>query len=111
MKKKKWKVMVSENVLKKFKDIPDNVADEFEKLILGFKTGKIDPTKIGSPVDWVKLDIKLICPKCNSKEVEWLLDKNSNEVTFNCLKCDESFWMTFNEYKRAIKRNPQNIIS
>ena len=109
-KKKKWKVIFSDEILKKFEDIPDEVSEEFEKLIKGFKTGKLDPTKIGQPVDWVELDIKLRCPKCESKNVEWLLDKNSNEVTFHCLNCGEGFWMTYGEYKNAVKKNPDCII-
>ncbi len=110
-KKKKWKIVFSKDVLKKFEDIPDDVAEEFEKLIIGFKTGKLDPTKIGHPIDWIELDARLKCPKCKSEDVEWLLDKNSNEVTFHCLKCNEGFWMTINEYKKAVKKNPDGIIS
>jgi len=109
-KKKKWKVVFSENVLNSFEDIPDAVSEEFEKLIKGFKTGKLNPTKIGQPVDWIELKLKLKCPECKSKDVEWLLDKNSNEVTFHCLKCTERFWMTFDEYKNAVKKNPDCII-
>lgn len=107
---KKWKVEFSDEVLKKFEDIPDDVSEEFEKLIKGFKTGELDPTKIGEPVDWIELKIKLRCPSCDSKDVEWLLDKNSNEVTFHCLKCSEGFWMTKQEYEKAIKKNPDCII-
>ena len=88
----------------------DDAAEEFEKLIKGFKTGKLDPTKIGKPVNWVKLDKKLICPGCKSQNVEWLLDKNSKEVYFHCLKCNESFWMTLKEYDKNIKKNPDKIV-
>lgn len=109
-KKKKWKVDFSDDVLKKFKDLPDNVVEEFEKIIKGFKTGELDPTKVGQPINWIELKVKLKCPKCKSNNVEWLLDKNSNEVTFHCLKCSESFWMTFEEYKKVVKRNPDCII-
>src|SRR3989344_4736564 len=108
--KKKWKVTFSDEVLEKFKEIPDNIVEEFEKIIKGFKTGELDPTKIGQPIDWIELKVKLKCPKCKSKNVEWLLDKNSNEVTFHCLKCSEGFWMTINEYKKAIKKNPDCTI-
>ena len=109
--KKEWKVTFSEEVLKKFEDLPDEVSEEFEKIITGFKTGKLDPTKIGQPRDLVELDIKLKCPECKSEEVEWLLDKNSDEVTFHCLKCSEGFWMTFGEYKRAVEKNSDCIIN
>src|SRR3989344_102324 len=105
-KNKKWKVLFSDEILSKIDDLPDKVYDKFTTLIQGFKTGKLDPKKIGKPVDWKELKIKLICSKCKSKDVEWLLDKNSDEVTFHCLNCKESFWMTHKEYKRAIKRNP-----
>ena len=107
---KKWEVAFSNEALEKFKDLPDDTAEEFEKLIRGFKTGKLNPTKIGKPVNWVKLDKKLICPECKSQDVEWLLDKNSNEVYFHCLKCNESFWMTLKEYDKTIKKNPDKII-
>ena len=107
---KKWKVVFSEEFLDKYKDIPDNVAEEFEKLIKGFKTGELDPTKIGSPMNLVDLDVKLKCPNCESKNVEWLLDKNSKEVTFHCLECSDCFWMTFDEYKKAIEKNPDCIV-
>ena len=107
---KKWKISFSNEFLKKFESLQDNVVEELEKLIKGFKTGKLDPTEIGQPVEWVDLDIKLICSKCESKDVEWMLDKNSNEVIFHCLKCNEGFWMTKKEYKNAINKNPNKII-
>jgi ribosomal protein L33 len=108
--KKKYKVKFSEEVLDKYNDLPDKVVEEFEKIIKGFKEGTIDPTKLGTPIDWIELKIKLKCPKCKSNEVEWLLDKNSNEVTFNCLRCSEHFWMTKKEYEIAVKRNPDCIV-
>jgi len=108
--KKKWEVKFSKEVLKKFENLPDDVSEEFEKLIIGIKTGKIDPTKISQPIDWVELKVKLKCPKCESKDVEWLLDKNSNEVTFHCLSCSDGFWMTKKEYENAIKTNQDCII-
>ncbi len=110
-KKKKWKIEFSDEVLKKFEDLPDEISEEFEKIIKGFKTGKLDLTKIGQPVDWVDLKIKLRCPKCKSENVEWLLDKNSNEVTFHCFRCSEGFWMIINDYKRAVRKNPDCITS
>lgn len=107
---KKWKVEFSEEVLKKSQEMPDEVYEKFEEIIEGFKTGELDPKKVGQPVDWIELNIKLKCPECESNDVEWLLDKNSDEVTFHCLKCSESFWMTHEEYKGAIKRNPNKIV-
>ena len=109
-KNKKWKVKFSEEAVRKLKDIPDDVYEEFEKMVKGFKEGKLDPKKVGQPIKWVELKIKLKCPDCKSNNVEWLLDKNSNEVTFHCLKCSESFWMTYEEYKKAVKRNPDKIV-
>ncbi len=109
-KKKKWKVTFSEEALKKFNDIPDNIVEEIEKVAKGFKTGKLDPTKLGQPVDWVELEVKLKCPRCKSGNVEWLLDRNSKEITFHCLKCSESFWMTKKEYENAIKKHPDCIV-
>ena len=82
----------------------------FVKIIKGFKTGKLNPEKVGQPIDWIELDLKLKCPECKSNNVEWLLDKNSNEVTFHCLKCSESFWMTYKEYKETVRKNPDKII-
>ena len=110
MRNKKWKVEFSEEIIKKLDDIPDKAYEKFEKIIKGFKAGKLNLKKIGQPVSFVELKIKLICPECKSNKVEWLLDKNSEEVTFHCLKCGESFWMTYNEYKKAVKRNPNKII-
>ena len=107
---KKWKVGFSKEAAEKLEDMSDKDYEEFEKIIKGFKSEKLDPTKIGQPVDWIDLVVKLKCPKCKSKDVEWLLDKNSNEVTFHCLNCKESFWMTHKEYKRAIKRNPGCVL-
>jgi hypothetical protein len=106
----KWKVVGSEKFMKQSKDLPEEVYEELTKVILGFKSGEIDPTKIGKPVDYIDLDIKLRCPSCGSYNVNWLLDKNSNEVDFHCLECDESFWMTYGEYKNAIKKNSDCII-
>ena len=107
---KKWKVKFSEEILKDFNDLPDDVAEEFEKIIKGFKTGKLDPTKLGKPIDYQELEIKLICPDCNSKDVEWLLDKNSMEVDFSCPNCDRTCWMTYEEYKEAVRNNPDKIV-
>lgn len=109
-KKKKWKIKFHEDVLKKLEEIPDDVAEEFEKLIIGFKRGEIDPRNIGQPINWIELKVKLKCPKCKSKEVEWLLDKNSNEVTFHCSACKEGFWMTYKKYKKTINKNKDCII-
>lgn len=108
---KKWKVILSKEANTKVDEMPDEVYDKFTKILQGFKTGKLDPTKAGTPIDWVKLDIKLKCPECESDNVEWLLDKNSNEVTFHCLKCPERFWVTYNEYKKAVKENPDKIVN
>ena len=109
-KNKKWKVEFSEQASKKIDEMPDKAYKELEKIIKRFKTGKIDPTKLGKPIDWKSLKVKLICPECKSKNAEWFLDKNSNKVDFHCLNCDESFWMTHKEYKDAVKRNPDKII-
>ena len=109
-KKKRWKVKFSEEFVRKIDDMPDDVYEEFAKIVKGFKTGKLDPKKIGQPINWAELDVKLKCPECESNKVEWLLDKNSNEVTFHCLKCSENFWMTYKEYKEAVGRNPDKVI-
>lgn len=109
-KNKKYKVEFSNEFMKKLEDIPDDVYKKLEKMIKGFKEGKLDPKKVGQSVDWVELKIKLKCPDCKSNDVEWLLDKNSNEVTFHCLECSESFWMIYEEYKKAVKRNPDKIV-
>ncbi|MBI2043253.1 hypothetical protein HYT25_02600 [Candidatus Pacearchaeota archaeon] len=111
IKNKRWKVKFSDGVLKSLENMPDETYEEFEKIIKGFKTGELDPKKIGQPVDWIELDLKLKCPGCKSNYVEWLLDKNSNEVDFHCLECNEGFWMMYDEYKKAVKRNPDKIIS
>jgi len=110
MEKKKWKVEFSEEATKKLGDLPDDTYDELVKIVQGFKEGKLDPIKIGQPVNFVDLKIKLKCLECDSENVEWLLDKNSDEVTFHCIACGESFWMMHNEYKEAIKKNPKQII-
>lgn len=109
-KNKKWNVSFSEEATKKLDDMPDDVYEELTKIVKGFQTGKLDPKKVGQPVDLVELQIKLICPECKSHKVEWLLDKNSDEVTFHCLNCNESFWMTYEEYKKAIEKNKDKII-
>ena len=75
-----------------------------------FKEFEIDPTKLGKPVDYQELEVKLKCPECNSGNVEWLLDKNSDEVDFNCLDCKKSFWMTYGEYREAVRRNEDKIV-
>ncbi len=110
-KSKKWKIKFSEEARKKTKDLPDKVHEELTKIIKGLKEGELDPTKIGQPIDWKTLDKKLKCPECHSENVEWMLDKNSSEVDFHCTECSESFWMSHEEYKKAIKRNPDKIVS
>ena len=107
---KKWKIEFSEEAMEQSKDLPDEVYGELSKIIKGLKEGKLDPTKIGQPSDWIDLDKKLKCPECHSENVEWLLDKNSNEVDFHCMECSESFWMSHEEYKITIERNPDKIV-
>ena len=109
-KNRRWKIEFSDQAKKKVDEMPDDVYPELEKIIKGFKTGKLNPMKLGKPIDWSQVKIKLICPECKTKKVEWLLDKNSKEVDFHCVNCSESFWMTYEEYKSAIKRNPDKII-
>ncbi len=111
IKNKQWKVAFSSEATKKLNEIPDEVHQELERIIKGFKTGKLNPKTLGQPVDYEELFVKLECPECTSKEVEWLLDKNSEEVTFHCLKCSESFWMTHEEYKGAVSRNKDKVIN
>ncbi len=107
---KKWEVKFSDTVLKDLEKMSDGDYEKFEKIIKGFKMGGLDPRKIGKPVAWIELYSKLKCPECKSNYVEWLLDKNSNEVDFHCLECNKSFWTTYDEYKKAVKRNPDKII-
>ncbi len=108
--KKKFKVEFSDDSLKKINNLPDNAYNKLCDIVKGLKSGKLNPKTLGKPLDWIDLKIKLICPRCKSKEVEWLLDKNSNEVDFHCLNCMESFWMTYKEYKKAVKRNPDKVV-
>ena len=109
-KNKRWKVKFSDEATKKLDDLPDKVYDELVKIVKGFKDGKLNPKKVGQPINWIELDSKLKCPKCKSNKVEWLLDKNSDEATFHCLNCGESFWMTHKEYNEAVKKNPDKLI-
>lgn len=110
MKNKKWKIKFSDRALKQIDDMPDKAYEKLEKFIKGIKTGSLNPKLIGHSIEWVELKTKLKCPKCKSSKVEWLLDKNSNIVDFHCSNCDETFWMTYKEYKKAVKRNPDKII-
>jgi hypothetical protein len=109
VKNEKWKVNFSEEVKMKLDDIPDDVYEKFSKLVKGFESGELNPKMVGKPVDWVELEVKLKCPECKSDYVEWLLDKNSNEVDFSCLECDKSFWMTHEEYEKTVRKNPDKI--
>lgn len=109
-KNKKYKIEVSKGIMGELGNLPDDVYEEFEKLIKGFKNGIIDPEKVGKPVDWIELKLKLICPECKSENVKWLFDKNSNEVDFQCLNCNKNFWMFYGEYKKAIEKNPDKIV-
>ncbi|MFH1802275.1 MAG: hypothetical protein ABH864_02365 [archaeon] len=110
-KNKKYNVTFSDEALKQIDSLPNDVYDKLAETLSGFKSGDLDPKKIGQPVDWIELDIKLICPECKSHNVEWLLDKNSGEVDFRCIDCSGSFWMTHKEYKEAVKNNPDKIIN
>ncbi len=105
---KKFKVTTTEEFDKQFQNVPDEVAESIEKLIKGFKTGKINPKKVGTKLK--QCEIKLICESCDSKNVSWLLDKNSNEVYFTCKDCGKTYWMTLKEYNKAIKKFPECII-
>jgi len=109
-KDKGWKVKFSDEVIKELDNLPDEVYDKLTEIVKGVKEGRLDPTKIGNPVDFIDLDKKLQCPKCDSKKVEWVLDKNSKDVIFNCFKCNECFWMTYSEHKNAIKRNSHKLV-
>ncbi len=110
MENKKWKVKFSKEAEKKLDDLPDDVYGELVEIIKGFKEGKLDPEEIGNPVDFKELKVKLKCPQCHSGNVEWILDKNSDEVDLHCLECNENFWMNHKEYKKTVKRNPDKIV-
>lgn len=56
--KKKWKVMMHEDVMKDMDnlDIPEEVEQELAELIKGFKDGTIDPAEVGEPIDLEELE-------------------------------------------------------
>ena len=51
----------------------------------------------------VEAPVKLLCGQCGSKQIDWFVDKGSNEVLYGCLNCGENGWMTMYEYRKACK--------
>ena len=56
MHKKGYKIMSHPDIMKDMEDMPDDVAEELEKLFKGFKDGTIDPVDVGEPVDLKELE-------------------------------------------------------
>lgn len=103
MTKKTRIVIASEEILD---GLPDEVKLELEEIMKKLASGEV----LGEPCDFTKCDIQLLCPRCGCSNVIWMLEKNSQEVTFNCYNCGEKFWMTVEEYKLATEKNPECII-
>ena len=91
--KKKMKVEYSKEVLKKLDEVSDKdyaiLTAGIKKVVKSIEKGK----PIGKLMNLVKCDIKLLCGRCGSKNVDWTLDKNSKEVYFACYDCHESCWI------------------
>lgn len=99
---KKWKVVISENVVRKMEALPEKDQKELmnamEKLAENPSAGK--PFKAAEIKAWDN-------EKCKcGQPLLMLLELDDNEVHFFCKKgtCDESFWCTKNELVRGRKK-------
>jgi len=108
--KKNFNVKYSKEVIEKLDDLSDK---DYNKIFKGIKelVKKLEKGENpGTPIDWIKPKNQLACNKCKSENVEWLLDRNSNEVDFSCYDCKNHFWMTLKDYENAVRNNPDCII-
>jgi len=102
--KKEYIVVIPDDVNEKIKN--SSVAKEVEEVIQKLMKGEM----LGDKMDLVDCETQLLCGECDSDDVSWTLDKNSNEVYFKCFKCGESSWMYEDEYKATLKKYPDCII-
>ena len=109
MDKSGYTVVIPEHIKKKIEEAPPEVQEEIEKLVKKFVTGDLDPTKVGKEVHFKELIEKLRCGECGSKDIDWNLEEDDEEVYYRCHACCESAWMTKAEYEVAKKRHPDLV--
>ena len=103
MKKKENIVIIPKKVMD---EIPEDAKEEFEEAITKLQKGDFSDSH---EIDMQDVTIKLRCGSCNSDTINWFIDKNADEVYYNC-KCGTKGWMTQKEYDKAVKENPEMII-
>jgi hypothetical protein len=52
---KGYKIFSHPDVMKDMEQVPDDVLEELDRIIVGLKNGTIDPSEIGEPVDMREL--------------------------------------------------------
>lgn len=86
--------------------VPKELKAEFDQIIDRLQQGE----DLGEPMDLEPCKDQLVCVKCGSQEVSWVLDKNSKEVMFRCKACKYSYSMTEQEYLEAVELNLDCVI-
>lgn len=95
-------VMIPKDIMD---ELPEEYKPEFEEIFDKLAKGEIE----GDPMDIQPILLKLVCGKCDSRNISWSIDTNSNEVYYHCHNCKEHGWMTLEEYVNAIKKYPESI--
>ena len=106
-KKNKEKIaIIPEEINEQIKALPKEDRDKIFQAIDDIAAGKIE----GEPYEPVPMKVKLKCGSCESANINWVMEKNSREVYYNCNKCGEHGWMYEKEYKQALKKHPNLVI-
>jgi hypothetical protein len=108
--KKKLKIIIPLNTQNDINKLPkqDRVAIISALKIISNMTMEalLSKSTKFQPVD---APIKLLCGQCGSKQIDWIVDKGSNEILYECFDCGERGWMTMYEYKKACKRFQESV--
>lgn len=105
-KEQKWKVVISENVVKKMEKLPE----KGQKMVMRAIEKLVENPYSGKPFNGVEIKAwnNEAC-KCG-KPFGMVLELDDNEVHFSCKTgtCDESFWCTKRELINGRKNHVRN---
>ena len=103
---KEFMVIIPKHIAEQIERLPEKDKKAIEK---GLKQLQKDPFKNAKPFVPAKLKYGLLCGKCGSKDISWIIEVTDKEVHYSCNGCGLHAWMTEKEYKSALKKHPELI--
>ena len=110
-KQKGYTVIIPEDVARQIEEAPDEVKAEIEALVKAFVEGSKNPAKVGKKMKVEEPVEKLLCGACGSKDIDWSVEVDDDEVYYRCHNCGEHAWMTKGEFEVAKKRHPDLLFT